>query len=423
LNILGWSQPFGLPWGLQGNPYDPCILGWSYFCTRYADTKILLAHASWVFLTLVYKYDSVLHKGEVERMQFAMRWFGTGYDSVSLEYIRQIPGVEGVVTTLYGTQPGEAWERQAILAIKGEVEAAGLRLAGIESLNIHDEIKLGGPGRDKYIDNYITTLKRLGEAGIRMVCYNFMALFDWTRSELAKKRSDGSTVMSYERRVIDAIHPENISEALFAQSSGFALAGWEPQRLSHMKELFEMYRGMGARELRENFRYFLQRIMPVCEAYDINMAMHPDDPAWPVFGLTRIATGKDDLEAILALQDNPHHGLTLCTGSLGTNPVNDIPGMIRAFAGRIHFAHVRNLRHTGERDFEESAHLSSDGSLDMYAIMKAFHDTGFDGPLRPDHGRTIWGETAMPGYGLYDRALGIAYLSGLREAIVKTAEN
>jgi mannonate dehydratase len=356
-------------------------------------------------------------------MRFVMRWFGTGYDSVSLEYIRQVPGLEGVVTTLYGTQPGEVWERDAILAMKREVEAAGLRLVGIESLNVHDEIKLGGPGRDKYIDNYIATLKRLGEAGVHMVCYNFMAVFDWTRSDLARKRSDGSTVMSYDHRLIDAIDPNDMSRTLYEQSGGFALAGWEPQRLSRLRELFEMYRGVGKGELRENFRYFLRRLMPVCEAYDINMAMHPDDPAWPVFGLPRIAAGRDELEAILALEENPRHGLTLCTGSLGTNPANDIPAMIRAFAGRIHFAHVRNVRHTGDRDFEESAHLSSDGSLDMYAIMKAFHDTGFDGPLRPDHGRTIWGETAMPGYGLYDRALGIAYLNGLWEAIIKARGN
>jgi mannonate dehydratase len=351
-----------------------------------------------------------------------MRWFGREYDSVRLEYIRQVPGVEAVVTTLYGTQPGEAWESGAIRAMKREVETSGLSLAGIESLNVHDSIKTGSPGRDKYIDNYITTLRRLGEADVHMVCYNFMAVFDWTRSDLARRRSDGSTVMSYDHRAIDAINPEDISRALYAQSGGFALAGWEPERLARLQELFEMYRDVDASRLRENFRYFLECIMPVCDKYDINMAMHSDDPAWSVFGLTRIATGEDDLKAILALHDNPRHGLTLCTGSLGSDPANDIPGMIRAFAGRIHFAHVRNVRHTGERDFEEAAHLSSDGCLDMYAIMKAFCDTGFDGPLRPDHGRTIWGETAMPGYGLYDRALGVAYLSGLREAIVKTAE-
>jgi mannonate dehydratase len=352
-------------------------------------------------------------------MRFVMRWFGREYDSVRLEYIRQVPGLDGVVTTLYGTQPGDAWETGAILAMKREVEAAGLRLAGVESLNIHDSIKTGSPGRDKYIANYITTLERLGEAGVHMVCYNFMAVFDWTRSDLAKKRSDGSTVMSYDHRVIAAINPGDISRALYGQAGGFALAGWEPERLARLQELFELYRNVDAGKLRENFRYFLDLIMPVCEKYGINMAMHPDDPAWPVFGLVRIATSADDLRAILALHDSPRHGLALCTGSLGSDPENDIPGMIRAFAGRIHFAHVRNVRHTGGRDFEECAHLSSDGCLDMYAIMKAFHDTGFEGPLRPDHGRTIWGETAMPGYGLYDRALGIAYLNGLWEAIVK----
>ncbi|MDR1931905.1 MAG: mannonate dehydratase [Spirochaetales bacterium] len=354
-------------------------------------------------------------------MEFTMRWFGTGYDSVSLEYIRQTPGVTGVVTTLYGTQPGDVWEKDAILAMKREVEDAGLRVAGIESVNIHDAIKIGSAERDKYIDNYITTLERLGEADIHMVCYNFMAVFDWTRSDLAKKRADGSTVMSYDHAVISAIDPNNMSETLYSQSNGFALAGWEPERLAGLKELFAMYKDTDAEKLRENFRYFLERIMPVCDKYDINMAMHPDDPAWPVFGLPRIATDREKLQSILALSDNPHHGLTLCTGSLGTSPANDIPAMIHAFKGRIHFAHVRNLRRAGSHDFEESAHLSSDGCLDMYAIMKALYDSGFDGPIRPDHGRAIWGEVAMPGYGLYDRALGASYLAGLWEAITKAA--
>jgi mannonate dehydratase len=138
-----------------------------------------------------------------------------------------------------------------------------------------------------------------------------------------------------------------------------------------------------------------------------------------VFGLPRIVTDREKLLRIIGLDDNMHHGVTLCTGSLGTKPANDIPGIIRALKGRIHFAHLRNIRHNGPGNFEESAHLSADGSLDMFAIMKALRDACFDGPVRPDHGRTIWGEEAMPGYGLYDRALGASYLNGLLEAIEK----
>jgi mannonate dehydratase len=355
-------------------------------------------------------------------MLMTMRWFGTGYDSVSLEQIRQIPGVGGIVTTLYGAQPGEVWEKTSIAAMKDTVESAGFVLAGIESVNIHDSIKIGSAERDRYIDNYITTLERLGEAGIRLVCYNFMAVFDWTRSDLAKVRADGSTVMSYDQKRIDQINPDSMFSAMSEKSNGFALAGWEPERLGRLKELFEMYAGIDEEKLFINLKYFLERIMPVCEKYDIKMAMHPDDPAWPVFGLPRIMTGKEKLLRLISLADHPNNGVTLCTGSLGTNPANDIPGIIRSLKGRIHFAHLRNLRHNGPGDFEESAHLSADGSLDMFAIVKALYDTGFDGPIRPDHGRAIWGEVSMPGYGLYDRALGISYLNGLWEAVEKMSK-
>jgi mannonate dehydratase len=352
-----------------------------------------------------------------------MRWFGRGYDKVTLEQIRQVPGVTGIITTLYGTLPGEVWERDAILSLKDEAEAAGLSIAGIESVNIHDAIKTGSPGRDRYIDNYITTLERLGEADIHLVCYNFMPVFDWTRTDLAKRRADGSTTMAYDQAIIDTIDPGAMTDSISAQSKGYVLAGWEPERLGRLRELFAMYKDLDGERLFDNLRYFIKRIMPVCDAYNINMAIHPDDPAWPVFGLPRIVTDKEKLLRIIGLEDNAHHGLTLCTGSLGTNPANDIPGIIRAVKGRIHFAHVRNLRHNGPGNFEESAHLSADGSLDMFAIMKALRDTGFDGPIRPDHGRAIWGEDAMPGYGLYDRALGACYLNGLLEAIEKTSHD
>jgi mannonate dehydratase len=348
-----------------------------------------------------------------------MRWFGTEYDSVTLQQIRQVPGVKGIITTLYGTRPGEVWEKDAIAAMKRTVEAGGFSLAGIESVNVHDSIKTGAADRDQYIDNYITTLERLGEAGIRLVCYNFMVLFDWTRSDLAKVRDDGAVVMSYDQKVIDRIDPALMFSTMDSKSNGFALAGWEPERLEHLKELFERYPKVDEEKLFENLKYFLERIMPVCERYDIKMAIHPDDPAWPVFGLPRIMTNKKNLQRLLELVDSPCNGVTLCTGSLGTKAANDLPGIIRALKGRIYFAHVRNLRHNGPGDFEESAHFSADGSLDMFAVMKALYDIGYDGPIRPDHGRAIWGEIAMPGYGLYDRALGLSYLSGLWEAIDK----
>jgi mannonate dehydratase len=230
--------------------------------------------------------------------------------------------------------------------------------------------------------------------------------------------------MAYDQAVIDKIDPNDMSTAMNAQSNGYTLAGWEPARLEKLKELFALYSDIDEDDLFAHLKYFLEAIMPVCAQYGIRMAIHPDDPAWSVFGLPRIMTGKENLLRLIKLVDNPLNGVTLCTGSLGTNPLNDIPAIIKALGGeRIHFAHIRNLRHNGPGDFEESAHLSSDGSLDMYEIIKALYDSGFDGPIRPDHGRTIWGEASMPGYGLYDRALGFAYISGLWEAVEKNARS
>ena len=353
-------------------------------------------------------------------MQMTLRWYGSKYDTVTLKQIRQIPGVTGVISTLYGTAPGEVWEMDDILALKTEIEAAGLQLAGIESVNIHDAIKIGFPDREQYIENYITTLERLGQAGIHMVCYNFMPVFDWTRTELARMRPDGSTVLAYNQAAVDAIDPAKMFESIAGDMNGTVMPGWEPERMAHVKELFEMYKDVDDEKLFANLKYFLERIMPTCDKYNINMAIHPDDPAWSVFGLPRIIINKQNILRMMKMVDNPHNGVTFCSGSYGTNLENDLPDMIRSLKGRIHFAHVRNLKFNSPTDFEEAAHLSSDGTFDMYEIMLALYDIGFDGPIRPDHGRMIWDEVAMPGYGLYDRALGATYLNGLWEAIEKS---
>lgn len=352
-------------------------------------------------------------------MIMSLRWFGKNFDSVTLKQIRQIPGVKGVITTLYDSKVGDAWKEEDVKAIKKEVEDAGLKIYGIESVNIHDDIKIGLPSRDKYIENYIKTLEVLGKEGINLVCYNFMPVFDWTRSDLAKVRPDGSTVLSYDQDIIDKIDPQKMFEQIDSSSNGFVLPGWEPERLSRLKELFEMYKGIDDEKLFENLKYFLTAIMPTCEKYNIKMAIHPDDPAWPVFGLPRIIVNKENILRMVNSVNSPCNGITLCAGSLGSNPKNDIPDIIRSLKGKIFFAHVRNLEHTAPGKFQEAAHLSSDGSMDMFAIMKAFYDIGFEGPFRPDHGRAIWDEVSMPGYGLYDRALGAVYLQGLWEAIEK----
>lgn len=354
-------------------------------------------------------------------MKMTFRWYGENNDSVTLEQIRQIPGVSGVVGTLFDVPVGEVWEQEQIDALKKQVNDAGLELEVIESVNVHEDIKLGAPSRDKYIENYITTIKRLSKAGVKVICYNFMPIFDWLRTDLAYPLPDGSTALCYIDKKVKAADPLNLVKSIDGGSNGFSLPGWEPERLAELTELFEKYREMNEDKLLDNLEYFLKAIIPVCEEYDVKMAIHPDDPPWSIYGLPRIVTCEKNLERIVGLVDSPYNGLTLCSGSLGANKNNDIPALVRKFGkmNRIPFAHVRNIKFFGERDFHESAHLSADGSLDLYEIMKAYYDVGFDGYIRPDHGRSLWGEKARPGYGLYDRALGIAYINGLWEGIVK----
>lgn len=258
-----------------------------------------------------------------KQMEMTLRWYGSKFDSVTLKQIRQIPGVEGVISTLYDMPAGEAWERERVKALKSEIKAAGLRLSGIESVNIHDAIKVGSSDRDRCIENYIKTLEVLGEEDIHMVCYNFMPVFDWTRTDLAKVRPDGSTVLAYDQKVIDQINPEKMFETLDSKSNGFILPGWEPERMAHIKALFELYKEVDEEKLFENFIYFLKAIMPTCEKYDIKMAIHPDDPAWPVFNLPRIVTNETQILRFLNAVDSPCNGITFCTGSLGSNPKND----------------------------------------------------------------------------------------------------
>ena len=353
-------------------------------------------------------------------MKMTMRYYGKDYDSVTLEQLRQIRYVEGLISTLYYKQAGELWTSGEIQALKKEIEDGGMELSGIESVNIHDSIKIGSDDRDMYIENYIQTLTNLGEEGIDLVCYNFMPVFDWTRSDLAKPRPDGSTVLAYDQEQIDKIDPLHIFEDMEKNSNGFILPGWEPERMSAIKQLFEAYADVDAEKLFNNLIYFLKAIMPVCEKYGIKMAIHPDDPSWSVFGLARIITSKENLLRMTEAVPSVYNGVTLCTGSLGSNPDNDIVDIIHALKGRIHFAHIRNIKHTSPGKFEEAAHLSADGSLDLAAIVKALYEDGFDGVIRPDHGRMIWGEKAMPGYGLYDRALGAAYICGLWEMLDKS---
>jgi len=348
-------------------------------------------------------------------MKMTFRWFGES-DPVKLEYIRQIPGVVGIVTAIYDVAVGEEWPLEKILALKQTIESAGLSLEVIESVPVHEAIKIGLPSRDQYIENYKRTLRNLAQARIPVVCYNFMPVFDWTRSSLDHRLEDGSTALIYEEDVIQRMNP---------LTGELDLPGWDTSyEKEQLKELFDHYEQVSEEKLWDNLAYFIREIMPVADEVGIRMAIHPDDPPWPIFGLPRILTNQANLERFTQLHDSPNNGLCLCSGSLGANPANDIPEMIRHFGrkGKVNFVHARNVKRTGDKSFQESAHLSSAGSLDMVEIIRAICDIGFTGPIRPDHGRMIWGETGKPGYGLYDRALGATYLNGAWEGVRKERE-
>ena len=349
-------------------------------------------------------------------MKLSFRWYGKD-DKITLENIRQIPNMKSIVTAVYDVPVGEVWSRESISELKALTEAAGLDFDVIESVPVHEDIKLGKVTRDTYIDNYCENIKRLGEAGVKCICYNFMPVFDWTRTQLDHKLPDGSTSLVYYKEQVEKVNP-------LESDSDLTLPGWDSSYTrEELKAVVAEYNKMTEEDLWENLKYFLEKIIPVAAEYNINMAIHEDDPCWSIFGLPRIITCEKNLDRFLGLVDDKHNGLTLCTGSLGCSASNDVVKMAKKYSemGRIHFVHLRNVQIL-EGGFEERAHYSPCGSLDMHGIVKALHDGGFDGYVRPDHGRMIWGETGRAGYGLFDRALGAAYINGLFEAVEKASK-
>jgi mannonate dehydratase len=315
-------------------------------------------------------------------VKMGFRWYGEGNDTVTLDHVRQIPGVETIVWSLHHKQAGEVWEQAEIDAevaritgLSDEARAKGVTRTFdaevVESVNVHESIKLGrtvlGMSRDEAIANYVTTIERLGRAGVKVVCYNFMPVFDWLRTDLWHPLPDGSTALYYEKAVVDQMS-----------------------------------------------------VIPTCEEYDVKLGVHPDDPPFDVFGWPRVVSSKEGLARVLDLHPSPHHGLTLCLGSFSANPEHDAVDAVRTFMDRIHFSHVRNIKHFDNGDFTEVAHRAVEGSVDTTGIMKAYAEAGYQGYIRPDHGRHLWDENTTnkprPGYGLYDRALGIQYLLGAWDA-------
>lgn len=348
-------------------------------------------------------------------MKMSFRWYGQT-DTIPLEYIRQIPAMEGIVTAIYDIPVGEVWPLDKIQELKRTVEASGLYISVIESVPVHEDIKIGLPTRDRYIENYKQTIRNLGQAGISVVCYNFMPIFDWTRTDLEYRLPDGSTALIFDEDVAKKMDPIN---------GELSLPGWDSSyKKEDLETLFGHYESVNHEKLWENLEYFIKEIIPVAEEAGVKMAIHPDDPPFDIFGLPRIITNKQNLERFINLYDSPYNGLTMCSGSLGSHPDNDFPAMLRHFGqlGRVNFVHARNVKLTGGMSFEESAHPSKYGSVDMYEVIRSLRDFDYDGPIRPDHGRMIWGETGKPGYGLHDRALGATYLYGLWEAETKSRQ-
>ncbi len=339
-------------------------------------------------------------------MQMTFRWYGLD-DPVPLEYIRQIPGVEGIVSALYDVPVGEAWTPEGLADLRERVEAAGLALSVIESIPVHEDIKLGRGDRDRWIDRFCESVRVVGAAGVPVVCYNFMPVFDWLRTDLALRLPDGSTTLRFSR--------DEMANINFSRGTG-ELPGWATAYSGdELSELRGAYLTLEDEQLWDNLGYFLERVIPEARSAGVKLALHPDDPPWPVADFPRIITSGEAFMRVIGLVDDVANGVTLCTGSLGARPTQAqrMPEVARLLGdrGRVHFVHARNVATTGHRTFHESEHPF--GDVDLPAVLEALKSTGFDGPIRPDHGRMIWGERGRAGYGLYDRALGATYLLGI----------
>ena len=370
-------------------------------------------------------------------MHMGFRWYGEGNDTISLDDIRQIPGVETIVWSLHHKQAGEVWQpgeiEEAMATITGL--SARDRAAGItktfnadvvESVNVHESIKTGstvlGMSRDQAIDAYIETVANLGKAGVRVVTYNFMPVFDWLRTEMFHPCPDGSTALYYNQHQVDQLSPQGIIDETLKGAGTLTVPGWEPERLAHLPELIEAYQGMDHELMYANYKYFLDAVIPTCERYDVRLAVHPDDPAFDLFGWPRVVSSKEGIQRVLDLNPSHYNGLCLCLGSFSSRRGNDAVDAVRTFMDRIHFSHVRNIRFTDEEgSFFEVGHRASEGDVDTVGIMQAYAEADYQGYIRPDHGRHLWSENTeagrpRPGYGLYDRAMGIQYLLGVWDA-------
>ena len=384
-------------------------------------------------------------------MEKAWRWFGKK-DKITLSMLRQI-GVEGIVTALHDVPNGEIWTVEAINDLKSYIESYGLRWSVVESLPVCEAIKYAGPEREQLIENYKVSLANLGKCGIKTVCYNFMPVIDWIRTDLQHAWPDGTSSLYYDRirfayfdiRILEREGAENdyteeelhkvaeldkvITEAekdalidtIIIKTQGFVngnIKEGDKNPVAIFKRLLALYKDIDRDTLRANMRYFLSAIMPVCEEYDVNMCVHPDDPPFQVLGLPRIVTNESDIEWFLNAVDNPHNGLTFCAGSLSAGEHNDTRELAKKFAKRTHFVHLRSTAAIPGGNFIESSHLTGRGHL--IDLIRIFENENPGLPMRVDHGRMMLGDEDKgynPGYSFHGRMLALAQVEGMMAVV------
>ncbi len=338
-------------------------------------------------------------------MYLSFRWYGPT-DPIPLKHIRQIPGMKSIVTALYDVPASQVWDEKRLQGLKDDIEAEGMTFDVVESIPVHEDIKLGRPTRDAHLAVFCENLALMGKLGIEVLCYNFMPLYSWFRTDYTMPLFDGSNAMSFDQNDIDKVVDPWATD----------LPAYWPLEES-LDDVKAAYRQLTTEDVWKNFEYFLEQVTPTAEQVGVKLAIHPADPPWEIFGLPRLVTSESSLARLLDHVDSPNNGLTFCTGALGAKADNDLPKMIRRFGERIHFAHCRNVKRTAEQAFHEVAHPPSYGDVDLVEVMRAYSDIGYTGPMRPDHGRNVWGEVGTPGYALNDRAMGATYLMGLWDGI------
>ncbi len=396
----------------------------------------------------------------ISNLEQTFRWYGPN-DAVTLAAIRQT-GATGIVNALHHIPSGEVWSLDEINQRKEMIKAAGMRWSVVESVNIHESIKTAGKQRDEFIEKYIVTLKNLSKAGIKTVCYNFMPVLDWTRTDLDFRLPNNASALRFDAAALAAFDlyileregahrdfsPEqrqkakeflnNLTHEEEQQLTSTMMAGLpgtsDVLTIAEFKEHLKKYKDIDAKALKENLAYFLKAIMPDCEDWGIKMCIHPDDPPFPILGLPRVVSTEKDLTDVINSAPSPNNGLTFCTGSLGARGDNDLPGMIERLGPHIHFLHLRNVQREANGSFYEADHLG--GSTDMYAVMKSVileqkrrAETGRDDiaiPMRPDHGHKLLDDfnyNTFPGYSIIGRLKGLAELRGLEIGVKRSIIN